>query len=171
MSKFSNSLKHQQPGPLIVQQCKLQEEVYDTNLTKLILEGDVTCFKSIKKALRAADSDYVWSKVSQQTSLRVLSRDISWPKLWDLARDRGIQGTRSLAMILRILATPIQENTKCSLCDSELSRDSLFADHISAVHLSRPLTTILPLLTNRDDHLFSVGSELERLYSSRNRVC
>ena len=91
-----------------------------------------------------ADSDYVWYKVSQQTSLRALCRDISWPKLWDLARDRGIQGTRSLAMILRILATPIQENTKFSLSDSELSRDSLFADHISTVHLSRPLTTSYP---------------------------
>ena len=41
-----------------------------------------------------------------------------------------------------------------------LARDSLFADHISAVHLSQTLSDLLSLLINGDDHLFSVGSEL-----------
>lgn len=168
--KVFNSLKDQAPGPLIVQQCKLLEEVYDTNITESILEGDEISLKSIKKVLRAADSDYVWSKVSQQTSLRVLPRDISWPKLWDIARERGIQGARSLSVIMRVLATPFQENSKCPLCDSELPRDSVFADHISVVHLSRSLPNILSLLTTYDDHLFSVGSELKRLYAAQNSV-
>ena len=56
------------------------------------------CLRSAKKALRATDSDYVWSRVSQQRSLCVLTREVSWPKLWDMTCDRGIQGTRSLAI-------------------------------------------------------------------------
>ena len=128
--KVFHSLKDQGPGPLIVKQSKFLEEVYHTNVTESILLGETTCLKSIKKALRAADLDYVWSKVAQQTSLRALSRDISWPKLWDMARDRGIQGTRSLAMFLRILASPTSDNSKCPLCDSDISRVSPFADQI-----------------------------------------
>ena len=60
-------------------------------------------YKSIKKILRAADSDYIWSKAAQQNSLHALPRD--WP--WDMARDRGIQGTRSLTAVLKVLSTPI----------------------------------------------------------------
>ena len=166
--KVFNSLKDKASGTLIVQQCRFLEEAYGTNITESILEGDIASIKSIRKALRAADSDYVWSRVSQQSSLRALSREISWPKLWDMARDRGIQGARSLSVILKILVTPTHENSKCPLCDFELSRDSLFAHHISTVHLSLPLSSILTLLVNCDDHLFSVGSELKRLYAHHN---
>ena len=122
----------------------------------------------MKKALRAADSDYLWTKVSQQTSLCTLPREVSWPKLWDMARDRGIQGARSLNMILRTLATHIfSENFICPFCDTLLSRDSVFAVHVARAHLSRPLSSVFSLLTNYDEHLFSVGSELKRLYASR----
>ena len=33
-------------------------------------------------------------------------------------------------------------------------------------HLAKPLNDILPLLINGDDNLFSVGTELKRLYAS-----
>ena len=170
-AKVFHSIKDHDPGPLIVQQCKFLEEVYHINVTESILRGEDTCLKSIKKALRTADSDYIWSKVAQQTSLRALSRDISWLKLWDMARDRGIQGTRSLAMFLRILASPTLDNSKCPFCDSDISGVSTFADHITTEHLSTSLSDLLFLLTNGDDNIFSVGSELKRLYAStRNTV-
>ena len=72
-------------------------------MTDSILEGDVTCSTSVKKVLREADYDNTWTEMAKQNSLRALSRDISWPKLWDMARDRGI-GARSLSMIIRLLA-------------------------------------------------------------------
>ena len=103
---------------------------------------------------------------SQHNSLRALSRDIPWPKLWDLVRDHGIQGTRSLVMFLRVLATSILENWKCPLCESKLQRDSVFADHIALRHLAKPLNDILPFLIDGDDDLFFVGTELKRLYAS-----
>ena len=52
------------------------------------------------------------------------------------------------------------------ICDTELSRDSIFAEHISTAHLSRPLSSILSFLTDSNEHLFSVGAELKRLHAS-----
>ena len=164
--KVFNSLKNQVPGPLIIQQCKFLEEVYDSNITDSIMKGEEMCLKYIKTTLRAADSNYIWTKVSRQLSLRALSRDISWPKLWDMARDRGIQGARSIRALLRVLAKPVFENSRCPFCDLELARESLFANHVATAHLSRSLQDMLDPLVNCDDRLFSVGSELKRLYAS-----
>ena len=141
--KVFNSLTNQAPGPLIIQQCKFLEEVYNSNITDSIMKGGATCLKYIKKALRVADSDYIWTKVSRQLSLRALSRDISWPKLWDMARDRGIQGARSIRVLLRVLAKPVFENSRCPFCDLELARESLFANHVATAHLSRSLQDLL----------------------------
>ena len=168
-SQVFHALKDQTPRPLIVQQCKFLEEVYDTNITDSILEGDMTCLKSAKRVLRTADTEYIWLKVSRHTSLRALHRDILWPKLWDMARDQGIQGTRSLAMVLRVLATPTLENFDCPICETTLSRDDIFADHVSSVHLSKSLPDLISLLINGDAHIFLLGSELKRLYSSSRK--
>ena len=43
-AKVVSSLKNQASGPIIVQQCKFLEEVYNTNITKSILERDTTCY-------------------------------------------------------------------------------------------------------------------------------
>ena len=103
--------KHQIPGPLIIDQCKFLEEVYKTNITATIVEGGGAGLKKGKKALNAEDIDYIWSQVEMQNSLRSLSSEISWPKLWDMARDRGIQGSRSLTVFLKVLTTLFLPNT------------------------------------------------------------
>ena len=90
-------------------------------------------YKSINKILRAADSDYIWSKAAQQNSLHALPRD--WP--WDMARDRGIQGTRSL--------TAIDTNFQCPFCG------------LVPLHLQ-------PMYQSALDQLFSMGSKLKRLH-------
>ena len=58
---------------------------------------------------KSRDSDNVWSKVSRQGSL-ALSSDISWPQLWDMARDRGVQGSGYLSAIIKVLTKQMQEN-------------------------------------------------------------
>ena len=49
------------------------------------------------------DIDYIWSQVEKQNSLRSLSSEISWPKLWDMARDQGIPSSRSLTVTIKVL--------------------------------------------------------------------
>ena len=50
-SDIFNLLKDQDPGPLIVQQSRLLEQIYGTNVTSLLLNGSPLCLKSIKKTL------------------------------------------------------------------------------------------------------------------------
>ena len=69
-AKVFESMKHQIPGPLIIDQCKFLEEVYKPNITATIVEGGGA---GLKKALNAEDIDYIWSQVEMQNSLRSLS--------------------------------------------------------------------------------------------------
>ena len=84
-----NSLRHEASGPLIVQQCKFLEEVYDTNVTESILEGDEMCFKS-QETLRVAILTMFGNSLA-------LSSDISWPKLWDMAQQECLRFEISLS--------------------------------------------------------------------------
>ena len=158
-----NSMKDQLPGPLIVQQCKFLEQAYRTNFTSSILKGDITSIRPVKKALTTADQDLIWAQISQKNSLRSMSRTISWPKLWDLARDRGIQGARSLSAIFKVLTTPIFDERKCHHCDIVITRDVPYSDHIARAHLLQPLADIIALLEEGDEEVFAIGSELKRL--------
>ena len=158
-----NSMKDQLPGPLIVQQCKFLEQAYRTNFTSSILKGDITSIRPVKKALTTADQDLIWAQISQKNSLRSMSRTISWPKLWDLARDRGIQGARSLSAIFEVLTTPIFDERKCHHCDIVITRDVPYSDHIARAHLLQPLADIIALLEEGDEEVFAIGSELKRL--------
>ena len=166
-AKVFESMKHQIPGPLIIDQCKFLEEVYKTNITATIVEGGGAGLKKAKKALNAEDIDYIWSQVEMQNSLRSLSSVISWPKLWDMARDRGIQGSRSLTVFLKVLTTPIFKDLICPFCNHVLTRDSIFAEHISTIHLSQPISHLISILENADEeHIFQLGSRLKRLYAT-----
>ena len=97
-----------------------------------------------------------------QNSLRSLSSVISWPKLWDMARDRGIQGSRSLTVFLKVLTTPIFKDLICPFCNHVLTRDSIFVEHISTIHLSQPISHLISILENADEgHIFQLGSRLK----------
>ena len=162
-----NSLKDQDPGPLIIDQCKFLEQVYNTNYTASLLNDDTVSLKSLKKALKAADDNHIWKMANKHNSLKCLSRSIMWPRLWDMARDHGIQGSRSLSAIFKIFTTPIFEEWSCPFCATPISRVcTTFAEHVATVHLSQPLANIVSLLEEGDDELFSVGAKIKALYAS-----
>ena len=154
-SRVFDAIRDQEPGPLIVQQCKLLEQVYKANVTPTFIKGDTT-ISSVKKALLKLDRDYIWSLTSKHNSLRSLTRSISLPKLWDLSRDYGIQGTRSVAIIFKILTSPIFDEYCCPHCSTIIPRDSILAEHLLTTHLSYPLDKIFSLLEAGDEDLFIV---------------
>ena len=63
--------------------------------------------RAVKDKLQAADRDYIWSLVSSRENLAALSRDISWMRLWDEAREQGIRGARAIATVLRVITIPV----------------------------------------------------------------
>ena len=131
-SRVFDAIRDQEPGPLIVQQCKLLEQAYKSNVTPAFIKGDTT-IGSVKKALLKLDRDYIWSMTSKHNSLRSLTRSISWPKRWDLSRDYGIQGT---AIIFKTLTSPIFDEFCCPHCSTIIPRDSILAEHLLTTHLS-----------------------------------
>ena len=85
-----------------------------------------------------------------------MSQDVSWPELWDTARDHGPQAALSLQAVLRMLTSPTYKESSCS---HSIQKDSPPADHLCS-HLSYSLDNILTLLTEADETIFLVGSEL-----------
>ena len=84
-----------------------------------------------------------------------------------MARDRGIQGSRSLTVFLKVLTTPIFKDLICPFCNHVLTRDSIFAEHISTIHLSQPISRLISILENADEeYIFQLGSRLKRLYAT-----
>ena len=81
------------------------------------------CLKYVKKGgsgprVHKADQDYIWSKVKSHTSLALLPRSVLWCKLWDKAKDHGLQGTHSLQVILRtVTIIPSRIDQPCPICD------------------------------------------------------
>ena len=156
--KVFNALKEQEQGPLIIEQCKLLEQVYHTNTTLAF----IITISTVRRDLLKADQGNIWSLVSKHNSLQPLHRTISWPKLWDLAHDHGIQGARSLAAIFKTLTSPIFDIRSCPHCSNTfITRESIFGEHISSAHLSSSLADVI---SGRPGN-FHIGTELKSLYS------
>ena len=152
-------LREQEPGPLIIQQCNFLEQVYNTNLTSTLLEGSES-LRVIKKSLINADKLYIQSLVSEHRSLSLLSDSISWPKLWDTARDFGTQGVRSIREVFKLLTRPTFGDRSCPYGTHAIPEDSLFAEHVVSYHLDYSLDTILEC---NDEDLFKFAVELKQL--------
>ena len=117
--------------PLIAQQCRLLEHSYGTNLTSSLLdEENAEEIRSILKKLENADQTLTRTEVEKKPSLTFLSHPICWTKLWDTARDYGIQGSRSLLAVLTVLSTPTFQDHTCPYCDTIITNQH-FAEHVT----------------------------------------
>ena len=58
--------------------------------------------------------------LSNQSSARLVARvaeHTSWRRLWDMALDKGVKGTRTLQRVFKELSRP-KPCSKCNLCES-----------------------------------------------------
>ena len=152
---------------LVTQQCRLLEQDYNTNFTSALLdEESVVDIKSVFELLEQADLKYIRTEINKKPSLRTLTQSIYWTKLWDIARDHGIQDSRSLLTVLTTLTTPTFTDQECPHCNTIITKEQHFAEHLAQNHLSVSLTGIINMLKNDDKAIFSVGTELKRLRSN-----
>ena len=117
----------------------------------------------IKKSLINADKLYIQSLVSEHRSLSLLSDSISWPKLWDTARDFSTQRVRSIREVCKLLTRPTFGDRSCPYGTHAIPEDSLFAEHVLSHHLDYSLDAILECLECNDEELFKFAVELKRL--------
>ena len=159
------SLRKNGTEPLIVQQCKYLEQAYNTNFTQVILADNDTPICSIFEALEEADKELTWSLVSESSSLKLLANVIPWLKLWDIARDRGIQGARSLQAIIKVLTAPVFADTTCQFCNVGINEGTHYSDHVMQTHLSTSVDNIVRLLKEESDDIFPIGLKLMELFN------
>ena len=143
---------------------------YGTNITDTILDDVAECplsLRSVKKILQEKDRDLIWRQVSNHESLTVLTRDISWLRLWDDARDYGIQGTRALESALRTITIPYIEefSSSCHICGHNYHKDRPPAEHIMVSHLQCDLEHLVELLQNPCEETFTVATSLKTVLS------
>ena len=108
-SQVFHSLLQSGTEPLVVQQCKFLEQVYNTSITQKLLKKDENEYESLfytYDMLEKADYERILSLMKSKVSLRYLQKDIPWMKLWDLARDYGAHGSRAIQAVIKVLTTP-----------------------------------------------------------------
>ena len=86
--------------------------------------------------------------MSTRESLASLTPDVNWLRLWDDARDYGLQGARALMVNLQILTTPKFENYSCQICGHKLDSKQFPADHIASTHLGCSADHLRDLITS-----------------------
>ena len=149
------SLREKNVVPLVVQQCKLlKQPMWPTTLSKhyTITMGRwfwvsqlTVCEEDIERKRLWL---YIWKQASCHESLTALSPHINWLKLWDGARDYGIQGVRrALASALCTITIPIfiiREEFSCYiLCGHRFLKGHLPAEYILEAHFDCDLEYLL----------------------------
>ena len=153
------SLRNQNPGPLIVQQCLFLEQQFGTSCTSDILSAEFPpSMRIIKKQLSNADSILLWDK-KDRNHLRHLHKTSLWPKSWHNARDHGIPSSKSIRVVVKLLTHPLLENT-CPHCKEKISADVTYAQHTVVHHLGLEMS-LLDAATNFDDDLSNFSKLIE----------
>ena len=161
----------------IVQQCRMLEADVSTNVLALCLQNPTdapSIVKSMRKEIIQSDFDVLLRYAATHPSAKYIAsvaEVTSWCRLWDLALDRGIRGTRGLQTLLKVLSHRIYEDSLCPSCGASLGTDSLWIDHICLAHsdvvnhLSR--SEIISKLKEADmDTIFSItSSRLNRIFA------
>ena len=62
-----------------------------------------------------------------------IANHTSWRRLWDIALDRGVKGTRTMQAIFRELCRPLS-CFQCSLCEAEVPTYSSCLEHACTSH-------------------------------------
>ena len=126
----------------IVQQCRMLESVLGTDvlaccLTNPDFAGDIV--KSNKRRILNQDFNLLIStSISGQTSCSLVARvakHTSWRRLWDIALDKGVKGSRTLQRLFKELSRPksVFTCTQCASDSEEINEPSCF-EHACEQH-------------------------------------
>ena len=92
---------------------------------------------------------------------------IGWPKLWDLALDRGPNCIHGLRNFVQIVTYPPHATSPCPLCeDKDVPRVSLLS-HVIGSHMSNScdfLSLPFSLVTDSDSTLFNYLCSFSKLF-------
>ena len=138
----------------IIQQCRMLENITGTNTLHSCLENPeaavLIIIKAEKKTFYKRDYACLITKSyacpdSSSFFIASVAKETTWSHLWDLALDRGTQGTKQLQQIIYNLGRPILGTYSCPICNTELMKPTLWFIYLCEIHP--------PTLRNSSDHL------------------
>lgn len=124
----------------VVQQCRMLESCLGTDILASCLsdpDSAVNIVKSNKSLLLKQDFDnLVSTSITDEGSCSLIARvakRTSWRRLWDMALDKGVKGTKTLQKLFKELARS-KSCFNCIQCEPEVMFESSCFEHICAQH-------------------------------------
>ena len=106
---------------LLVRQCSILESTLDSSFTTSILTSPKSVsLSSIKKDILKLNISLLLSDAASHRSQTLVqqitsSQEGSWPKLWDLALERGVFGTTCIQAVLKFLSLHPHSDNACPI--------------------------------------------------------
>ena len=94
----------------------------------------------------------------------MLPDSIYWPRVWDTAREYSGPGTKSIQAIFKMLTRPYAAHS-CPYCGNSTTilEGSLFAEHVSTVHLRIDIGEIIAHLEYNEEEVLDIGANLKSM--------
>ena len=158
----------------LVKQCKFLASHFEPlqNLTEEILSNlnsNEPSVRSVREHILSADRTNVLSLSVGHPSLFYplkIARNHGWVKLWDVALDHGLNGTRAGLAILKLLSLTVFSDRRCPVDDCEhiVPEGTPFYTHFTECHTDFESShTLSELIINLSPEHFS---DLQKLDSS-----
>ena len=156
----------------IVEQCRYLEGVYGTDFTGEILDSRLSR-RDLQKAILAADKAFRLKDCDTHQSLKHITgpgipSELSWLKIWDMALDHGVRGTKAALSLFSALSRPFFGNRLCPHCAQPIDQESTYLEHLVESHSELQLGTmeeITEALASATPVLIQIGKRLLSLYS------
>ena len=118
----------------LVKECEELEESCGLSFTRDILGGQAVWGRVSQDKLRSHDQKQLLSKCQTKAPIvAVVQERVGWPRLWDRALDYGLQHTKGLQALSRLMFSHDSGKQPCPLCD-HTCLDSPVLDHFLKVH-------------------------------------
>ena len=161
----------------IIQQCRMLESELDTcvlakclsdpeNAPNIVKKSKEYIFRSDFRNLLASTSNSLTSAAPAAH----IATHTSWRRLWDIALDKGVKGTRVMQNIFKELCRP-RSCFRCTVCDTNVPENISCLQHACDAHPNEMENTsydqLLTLLIAADslDPILSSGKSLSKASS------
>ena len=159
---------------LLVRQCRFLESTLDSDFTTSVLTSPNSVSLSlIKKNILQLDLSILLSDAASHPSQIHVhkiasSQEGSWPKLWDLALERGVFGTTCIQAVLKLLSLHLHSKNTCPVPDCNISLDTNSpCTHFLSYHseLTISIGDLTDACVHCSDSLFIYGKSLHNSFN------
>ena len=121
----------------IIQQCRMLEAHLGTSVLAMCLNDPSNVVQTVlrqkEKILQKDFSNLLLSAKGSVQLAAIIASKVSWRRLWDIALEKGVKGTKIVQNLFRELCRPAS-CFKCSVCDSHVPSTTTCFEHACNEH-------------------------------------